>query len=210
MTGEYLLRLGLAAAVGIAIGAEREFRDKAAGLRTIILISIGACLFTIYGAELSRETTDPTRIPAGVVSGVGFLGAGVIFRRGRQSTGITTAASIWTAAALGMGIGGGLYAVSLAAAGAVLIVLWVLLPVERVIDNVQEVKIYELKTNLDTVSIGEIHDVFTDAGLKVVNCTHGKQDRVLDSEFEVLGSHEQHSGMVHALVEASWVSSLKT
>lgn len=149
-------------------------------------------------------------IPAGVVSGVGFLGAGVIFRRGRQSTGITTAASIWTAAALGMGIGGGLYAVSLAAAGAVLIVLWVLLPVERVIDNVQEVKIYELKTNLDTISIDEIHDVFSDTGLKVVSCTHGKQDRLLDSEFEVLGSHEQHARMVHELIEADWVAALKT
>ena len=210
MTGEYLLRLALAAAVGIAIGAEREFRDKAAGLRTIILIAVGACLFTIFGAEQSRDTTDPTRIPAGVVSGVGFLGAGVIFRRGRQSTGITTAAAIWSAAALGMGIGGGLYVVSLAAAGIVLVVLWLLLPVERVIDHIQEVQIYELKTDLETVSIDEIHHVFNDAGLKVVNCRHGKQGDVLDSEFEVLGSHEQHTELVHELIEASWVSSLKT
>ncbi len=205
MVSEHLLRLLLAALIGAVIGAEREFRDKAAGLRTIILICIGSCLFTIFGAELSRETTDPTRITAAIVSGVGFLGAGVIFRRGRHSTGITTAAVIWCSAALGMGIGGGLYALTLAAAAGVLVVLWMLPPVERYIDATQETKTYDLRCAIDAISIEALHQTFEDAGLKVIDCSHGKRDGLVISEFEVVGKHDRHTALIHELIEAAWV-----
>lgn len=208
MTSEYLLRLALAAAVGSVIGAEREFRDKAAGLRTIILICIGSCLFTIFGAEFARETTDPTRITSAIVSGVGFLGAGVIFRRGRHSTGITTAATIWCSAALGMGIGGGMYAVTLVAAAGVLVVLWLLPPIERIIDNSQEVKTYKLRTTIGEVSIEAVHESFNDAGLRVIECSHGKRDGLMISEFEVVGKHDEHTAVVHDLIHASWTVEL--
>ncbi len=210
MTSEYLLRLAIAALVGATLGAEREFRDKAAGLRTVMLICIGSCLFTIFGAELASDTSDPTRITSAIVSGVGFLGAGVIFRRGRHSTGITTAATIWCAAALGMGIGGGVYALTLTAAAAVLVVLWLLPPVERIIDNQQEVKTYELKTDLSEISIEDVHKHFDSAGLKVLHCEHGKRDGLMTSEFEVVGRHDAHTTLTHALITASWTYSVDT
>jgi len=113
-----LLRLGVAAALGGAIGLERELRDREAGLRTHMLVSMGAALFTIVSAYGFHEflvnggnlvRTDPTRIAAQVVSGVGFLGAGAIIRQGFSIRGLTTAATLWVVAAIGMAAGAGYY-----------------------------------------------------------------------------------------------------
>ncbi|MCJ7512079.1 MAG: MgtC/SapB family protein [Anaerolineales bacterium] len=97
---EDLLKLGLAVMAGGLIGIEREYRDKAAGLRTLIFICLGAALFTILSSRLAGDN-DPTRIAAGIVAGVGFLGAGVILREGGRVVGLTTAAAIWHTTALG-------------------------------------------------------------------------------------------------------------
>jgi putative Mg2+ transporter-C (MgtC) family protein len=92
--------------VGGIIGAEREFRHRAAGFRTIILICLGSTLFTMFSLRLGGATS-PVRIVAHMVTGVGFLCAGVILEEGRRIVGLTTASTIWFTAALGMGIGGG-------------------------------------------------------------------------------------------------------
>jgi putative Mg2+ transporter-C (MgtC) family protein len=113
-----LLRLGVAAALGAAIGLEREIDEKAAGLRTHMLVSIGAALFTLVGAygfaDLINHgkvlSYDPSRIAAQVVTGIGFLGAGVIFRQGFTIRGLTTAASLWLVAAIGMAAAAGYWA----------------------------------------------------------------------------------------------------
>lgn len=98
----YLLaRLGLAAILCMIIGIDRERRDKSAGMRTHMLAGMGACLFTMAGAFIF-EGGDPTRVASGVVSGIGFLGAGVIFRSENRVRDLTTAASIWATAAIGM------------------------------------------------------------------------------------------------------------
>src|SRR5574339_1054536 len=103
---ENLIKLGMAIVVGGIVGAEREFRDKAAGFRTIILITVGSALFTIFSASLDPGFTR-TRIAANIVTGIGFLGAGAIVREHGRIGGLTTAATIWLSAALGMGIGAG-------------------------------------------------------------------------------------------------------
>lgn len=95
-----LLRLALAAFLSMIVGLERERRDKSAGMRTHMLAGVGACLFTMAGAHLF-DGGDPTRVAAGVVSGIGFLGAGVIFQSHDRVRDLTTAASIWTTAAIG-------------------------------------------------------------------------------------------------------------
>jgi putative Mg2+ transporter-C (MgtC) family protein len=96
--------------LGIVLGAEREFNGHAAGVRTMALISAGACMFTAVGLDPAfGTTTDPTRIAAQVVTGVGFIGAGAILRQGLDVKGLTTAASIWVAAAIGVTVGVGLY-----------------------------------------------------------------------------------------------------
>lgn len=112
---EIILRLLLAAALGAGIGYQRERAKKAAGLRTHILIALGAALFSvvsIYGFE--GVAFDPSRVAAGVVAGVGFIGAGVIFRgmTGSGLAGLTSAACIWVTAAIGLAAGAGLYLIS--------------------------------------------------------------------------------------------------
>jgi putative Mg2+ transporter-C (MgtC) family protein len=103
---EDLIKLLVAFFLGSLLGFEREFHHKFAGLRTIILICVGACLFTIFSYRLAGDK-DPTRIAAAVVTGVGFIGAGVIIHEGGEVRGLTTASTIWLAAALGIGAGGG-------------------------------------------------------------------------------------------------------
>lgn len=129
---ELIFRLLIAAGLGAAIGLEREFRQKPAGLRTNILIAVGSALFTIVSIMIAeRHGGTPDRIAAQIVTGVGFLGGGAILRSGKSVHGMTTAATIWVNAAIGMAAGSGAYAVAATATFLTLIVLLVLPPIER-------------------------------------------------------------------------------
>jgi putative Mg2+ transporter-C (MgtC) family protein len=130
---EVLLRLVLAGILGGAIGAEREIREREAGLRTHMLVAIGAALFTIVSAYAwsdftfsaqSGITYDPTRIAAQIVTGIGFLGAGAIIRQGLSVRGLTTAASLWVVAAIGIAAGAGYYSGAVITTIVVLVSLW--------------------------------------------------------------------------------------
>ena len=126
------LRLLLASALGAGIGFQRGRAHKAAGLRTHVLVSLGASLFTvasIYG--FSGGTFDPSRVAAGIVAGIGFIGAGVIFRgpRGEEVAGLTTAATIWITAAIGLAAGAGMYLI--ASIATVITVVVLMLPRNR-------------------------------------------------------------------------------
>ena len=130
---ELALRVALAAGLGAAIGLERELREREAGLRTHLLVSLGAALFTLvsaYGWTDWRFSTpegivfDPTRIAAQIVTGVGFLGAGAIIRQGLTVRGLTTAATLWAVAAIGMAVGAGYYSAAILTTGVVLLSLW--------------------------------------------------------------------------------------
>ena len=121
---EMSLRLLLAAALGAAIGYQRERVGKPAGLRTHVLICLGAALFTVASSYGFGVATDPARVAAGIVTGIGFLGAGAILHRaGGIVEGLTTAATIWAVAAIGLAAGAGLYIISTVTAAVVLIVL---------------------------------------------------------------------------------------
>ncbi|MBX5474796.1 MAG: MgtC/SapB family protein [Thermoleophilia bacterium] len=127
---EVLLRLAVAAVLGGAIGLERELRERGAGLRTHLVVAVGSALFTLVSAYGFRDflvhggslvRADPTRIAAQIVSGIGFLGAGAIIRQGLSVRGLTTAASLWLVAAVGMASGAGYWeAAVIATAGALL------------------------------------------------------------------------------------------
>jgi putative Mg2+ transporter-C (MgtC) family protein len=121
-TGELLLKLGLALAIGTIIGAEREYKNKSAGLRTLIIICLGSTLFTIISGSLGAEN-ETGRIASNIVTGIGFLGAGAIMREGLTVTGLTTASSIWVTSALGMAVGAGEYHLSIFGTAIVLMVL---------------------------------------------------------------------------------------
>ena len=146
---EEIIKIGLAILVGGLIGAEREFRDKSAGFRTIIFITVGSALFTIFSLGIGNET-NPTRIAANIVTGIGFLGAGAIIREGTKVAGLTTAATIWLAASLGMGLGGGRYVLVGISTAAILIILWFFPRFERWIENVRETRTYEVSLPLNS------------------------------------------------------------
>jgi putative Mg2+ transporter-C (MgtC) family protein len=130
---ELIRRLITAALLGAALGFEREIRQKDAGLRTNILISVGAALFTLMSIEISGPSGDPGRIAAQIVTGIGFLGAGAIMRTDSGVQGLTTAATVWVNAAVGVAAGGGQYHLAFIATGITLVALLVLHPIERTI-----------------------------------------------------------------------------
>jgi putative Mg2+ transporter-C (MgtC) family protein len=128
---ESLLRLALAAVLGGLIGVERELREREAGLRTHLLVSVGSALFTIVGAYgfhdfvvPGHSVVDPTRIAAQIVTGIGFLGAGAIIRQGLSVRGLTTAATLWVVAAVGLASGAGYYSAAVITTALVLIALY--------------------------------------------------------------------------------------
>jgi putative Mg2+ transporter-C (MgtC) family protein len=128
-------RLLLAAVLGGIIGVERELKQKAAGVRTNILIALGAALFTMVSIILAGPGGIPDRLAGNIVTGVGFLGGGAILRSGRSVHGMTTAATIWVNAAIGMAAGAGAFAMATIAWAIVLIVLAVLPSIERAVER---------------------------------------------------------------------------
>lgn len=127
-------QLFLATLLGLVMGFEREYRGKAAGLRTFALVTLGAALFTIlsiegFAAFIGTSNADPTRLASQIVVGVGFLGAGLIFAHGNEVRGLTTAAGLWTAAGVGMAVGLQLYTISIFVT---LLILFLMLLVKKV------------------------------------------------------------------------------
>jgi len=131
---EEVFRIVLAAVLGGAVGIERELREHEAGLRTHMLVAVGSALFTLVSAYGFSEffgvrqgqfvAIDPTRIAAQIVTGIGFLGAGAIIRQGPRVRGLTTAATLWAVAAIGLAAGAGYYSGAIATTVVVLVALW--------------------------------------------------------------------------------------
>lgn len=140
---EVLLRLGLAAIFGGMIGLERERKEWTAGLRTHMMVCLGAALMMLvssYGFDELRNSRqidfDPSRVAAQVVSGIGFIGAGaILFLRDGVIRGLTTAAGLWTVAGIGLAVGGGMYIAALLTTLIALVILWVLNPIETYFFN---------------------------------------------------------------------------
>jgi len=127
---EIVLRLLLATALGTIIGYQRERANRPAGLRTHILVCVGAALFTVVSVYGFGSLADPGRVAAGIVTGIGFLGAGAIIQReGGLVAGLTTAATIWIVAAIGMAAGAGLYIAASVVAAIAMIVLFLPHPI---------------------------------------------------------------------------------
>lgn len=137
-----LLLISFSVLLGLCIGAEREYRNKSAGLRTFILVCFGACLFTILSIKIGVD--DPDRIAANIITGIGFLGAGVIFKGDNKIDGITTATTIWATASIGMAIGSGYVYLSVLGTFLVLLVLSSLNFIEKTIDRRHKIREYKI------------------------------------------------------------------
>jgi len=136
-----ILKIAIAFALGALLGIEREYRNKPAGFRTMILITVGATLFTILS---NRITIAPDRIAANIITGIGFIGAGVIFKEGLKVSGMTTAATIWIAAAVGMAVGYGAFYLAIGVALLMLGSLILLTRLEAFFDSLRQVKYYKI------------------------------------------------------------------
>ena len=197
---EDILKILLAILIGGLIGVEREYRDKAAGFRTIIFICVGAALFTILSLKLGGEE-DPVRIAASVVAGVGFLGAGVILRDRGRIMGLTTAATIWLSAALGMGIGGGVYLLTGFAAVAILIVLWLFPRFEQSIDKVRVTRTYEIHCAANHELFEHLKNLVENSSLQVSDFSRSRSGANMICKWETIGRINDHERLNEQLFD---------
>jgi putative Mg2+ transporter-C (MgtC) family protein len=195
-----IIKLLIALLLGGLIGAEREFRDKAAGFRTIILICVGATLFTTIGLKLTG-LGDVVRVVASIVSGVGFLGAGAILRDTGRIMGLTTAATIWLAAAVGMGVGAGEFLLTAVGVVFVLLVLWVFPWLERRIDNLRHVRRYEVVCPVSHETYGEIERIFLAPRVQILGSLRTKKGDRLVCSWRVNGRPADHDAIVEKLID---------
>ena len=161
---EILSRLLMAALLGSVIGFERERLNWAAGLRTHMLVCVGASLMMMVSAfgfadALTQKNVvlDPSRVAAQVVSGIGFLGAGSILLRGEVVRGLTTAASLWSVAGIGLAVGGGMYTAAFGATIIILIILAGVKPLERRFISVKQQRNIQLLAERGSVSLDSLH-----------------------------------------------------
>lgn len=187
LSEEMFLRLLVAMVAGFLLGFEREVQRKAAGIRTIALICTSSALFTIVGSHMPGTTGD--RVASNILTGVGFIGAGVIFRGGFTIDGITTAATIWMSAAIGMAIGIGAYALGGTAVLITLLVLWGLSFVENVINRRRDRKYYAIKYQEATMSTPELEELFARycSTVKKISTTR-VETGLLEGKYEVTGT----------------------
>ena len=169
---DLLVRLVLATVLGGAIGWEREASAKPAGLRTTILICLGATVFTdlsirFGGLAVGSGAADPTRIAAQIITGIGFLGAGTIIQARGTVTGLTTAATLWVVAGIGMAVGNGSYIEAVGATLLVLVVLVLLSPMEKAIEHRRPA---HFRVVLEPIAgAGEtVEETVLEAGLRII------------------------------------------
>ena len=198
---ENLIKIGLAVLIGGIIGAEREFRDKAAGFRTIILITVGSALFTIFSMSMDPGFTR-TRIAANIVTGIGFLGAGAIVREHGRIGGLTTAATIWLSAALGMGIGAGELIFVLISTLIVIIVLLVFPRLELWIDHIRESRTYKIVVSAANADkIDKINEALAAHELQIYEHHQSKTGNTIIGTWHTIGSPKHHEKFALIMVK---------
>lgn len=184
------IRLLLAMLAGGLVGMEREMRRQTAGLRTHILISLGSCLLMMLSIWMPQsvglDKGDPGRIAAQVVSGIGFLGAGAFIKIGNNVKGMTTAASLWVVAAIGLTIGGGMWIAGLITLVLVLIALAALEPVERKLFPAERIKYIGIWFAENTADRGKVLDVLAKHGIRVQSVDASQDVARQSTKFSVL------------------------
>jgi len=184
--------------VGGIIGAERERHKKAIGLRMLILISLGSALFTIMSVRMGvKSGGDATRIAASIVSGIGFLGAGVILEEHGRVIGLTTAATIWLVAALGMAAGE--YFLSGVATLLAMVVLMPLAHIEEFLEIANERRTYQITAPVSWDKFKELKDLFKDHQIEIQCYKQERRGKEMVCTFEVLGAVKKHDKVVQKL-----------
>ncbi|UOU98453.1 MgtC/SapB family protein [Chryseobacterium daecheongense] len=191
-----LLLTFISVLLGLLIGAEREYRNKSAGLRTFILVCFGSCLFTILSIKIGVE--NPDRLAANIITGIGFLGAGVIFKGDNKIDGITTATTIWATASIGMAVGSGYVYLSLLGTVLVLLVLSALTYLEDVIDKNHKIIEYKIGI-LNADDVPHCEELFKKYHLKFKASKQQYSQGNLTTTWILTGKKVNHESLIRAL-----------
>lgn len=188
----------MALAIGAIIGAEREYRSKSAGLRTMIMVSLASCLFTILSIKIGVE--NPDRLAANILTGLGFLGAGVIFKDDNRISGITTATTIWMVAALGMAAGAGYEYLAFIGTILVLIVLIFLVYFQDKIEAIHQSRNYRILCDYQQETLDKYEELFKQYNMKVLRGVQNKTEKQIIGRWVVIGSAQNHKKLTHYLL----------
>lgn len=193
-----LVLIFISVILGLLIGAEREYRNKSAGLRTFILVCFGACLFTILSIRIG--VANPDRLAANIITGIGFLGAGVIFKGENKIEGITTATTIWATASIGMAVGSGYVYLSLLGTALVLIILSALTYLQNFIDNYHKVREYRISLTTSK-DIQYCETIFREHHLKFMMIKQMYSQGSLAVTWRITGKNTYHEEVIRRLVD---------
>jgi putative Mg2+ transporter-C (MgtC) family protein len=210
-TSDIIFKLILAVIIDGALGAEREYRSKSAGFRTLTMICVGATIFTIF-SQIIGGAGNPDRIASNIVTGIGFVGAGVIFKGDSTSkvNGITTAAMIWVTAAIGMTIGAGYLWVAGLGAVLILLVLFIFALLEGWIDRVNQIRRYKIVCPFENETLHRYEALFKSHRLRFKRTRQCKsQENMISGEWIVQGSEQNHRHAVHELLRDPSVKALE-
>ncbi len=186
LAADDLLKIGMAVLCGGLLGIERQYKNKTAGFRTIILITLGSALFTMVAQHAGLG------VNINVITGIGFIGAGVVFKDNIGVSGLTTASVIWVAAAIGMAIGAGNFEIALVSTIVTLLVLILFSLLERYIDQVHHDKLYVIVFNSDDFEcLLSVEQSITNHHLKFIRRQINKKDGCLQAALLVTG-HRKH------------------
>ncbi|CAG5071290.1 hypothetical protein DYBT9623_03386 [Dyadobacter sp. CECT 9623] len=194
---EDIIKLLLSFLLGAVIGTEREYRSKSAGLRTMILIAVGSTLFTVLSIKISA---DAGRIAANIVTGIGFIGAGIIFRENNRVVGITTAAIVWVTAAIGMGIGAGFYEITVICFVISGMSLVMLAPLQKFIRRRSQIRNYRLVCQFDQKSLKTYEDLFQQYDLKILRGEQSRTEKHITGSWTLQGPEKHHDELTQRLL----------
>ncbi|WP_300672673.1 MgtC/SapB family protein [Soonwooa sp.] len=196
--GDHLILVFASILIGLIIGAEREYQNKSAGLRTFILVSFGSCLFTILSIDIGVQ--NPDRLAANIITGIGFLGAGVIFKDDNKIGGITTATTIWATASLGMAVGSGHLYLGFLGTFLVMIILRLLVYLQNFIDNYNKIRDYRINTN-SLENFEYCKKLFDDCNLKYSMIKQQYSQELISTTWRIRGKTEQHQILVAKMIQ---------
>lgn len=202
-----VIKIAVAFALGAILGLEREYRSKPAGFRTLIMITVGATVFTILSYRIGSDTPD--RIAANIITGIGFIGAGVIFKEGMKVSGMTTASTIWIAAAIGMSVGYGAYYLAAGVTLLVLVILMLLSSLEKSFDKVHQVKFYKIVFHSDEYTIDELEKNFESMDLSFTRNNVLKKYNELIVFYKIAARQTAYTALNKYLIETKYIRSFE-
>jgi putative Mg2+ transporter-C (MgtC) family protein len=199
-----ITKLLISLILGAIIGAEREYRTKSAGFRTVILITVGSTLFTIISNLISNDA----RVASNIVTGIGFLGAGAIFKEGSSVKGLTTATTIWISAAIGMAVGVGQYEFAFVSVTIVMVVLIGFSWLPNKIERIHSEQTYHINTiEVNQYYMDELKALFKECGVASSCINQKKLNNEMHLTYSVRGSKRNHQKLIAELFKNEKITS---